>query len=178
MSPTTFGYINLAFLGVIFIVCIVLCLKNRRYILGREDNVQNEIRQPKLYVNIEILCMVGIYAIFCICLAFAAPYDWEEIIVFSVFADLAYLILVAYPLFLFLNWKIRLYEDHFAYTNFLGITRKYRYDEIVERRYARALRYYYKGRRVITISFLQWNCDALSVAIKKYKKERKHDKKD
>ena len=71
------------------------------------------------------------------------------------------------------NWKIEIRDDGFLFRNTFGIKRTYQFDEIEEVYMSSTIRYKHLGKTVVSISFLQPNYDALSIAFSNYRAQRK-----
>ena len=86
MNFKIIGYIDLAIVCCILIWCIVLCLKNRFFLLGREkEKNYKEIRQPRVYSYIGIIGLILFISFFVFCIWNIKDYEekkyLEEIIV-------------------------------------------------------------------------------------------------
>ena len=171
MNIKILGYVELAIVGCIFIWCVILCLKNLKYILGKnEDNKEKIIRQPKWYFYgaAFVICVISFG--FAYCIYDIRNYDVDKYFETIILAQTFFLPIGGgvYILLLYLNWEIRLYEDHFTHKNSLGVTRTYKYDEVRQKMFQSGCRYYKKGHYIFPISFLQPNSFALSEAIQEY----------
>lgn len=176
MNYKIIGYIDLAVLCCIFIWCIVLCLKNRSFLLGREkEKNYKEIRQPRVYSYIGLVSLILFLFFFAFSIWNIKDFEeeryFEEIIVLQFWFVLIFT--SVYLLCISLNWRIRLYEDYFTHTNFIGVTHAYKYEEIKEKDFRSVTRYYKKGHYAFSISYFQPNCNMLSIALKEYKKKCK-----
>lgn len=175
MNFKIIGYIDLVIICCIFLWCAVICLKNRRFLIGREkEKNDKEIRQPKAYSYIGIICSILFLVLFAFCIWNIKDFErekyLEEIVVLQFWFVL--ILIGVYILCISLNWRICLYKDYFTHTNFLGITHTYTYEEIKEKEFRSVSRYYKKGHYVFTVSYLQPNCNILSVALRDFKKNK------
>lgn len=71
------------------------------------------------------------------------------------------------------NWKIEIHDDDFIFRNTFRIKHIYKFDEIEEVFMSSTIRYKHLGKTVVSISFLQPNYDALSIALSNYRAPRK-----
>ena len=164
-------YIELLIISCLLTACIITIIKNIRYILGKEKlKKYKEIRQPKGYLYGGLFAIIILFILNVLCVLSILSYDLErakETVYASLFIFVCFLGAV-YILLLSLNWEIRLYENYFTHTSFLGITRTYRYDAISENKSRAAYRYYWKGHPVFSIGFLQPNYESLSAEIRRF----------
>lgn len=61
------------------------------------------------------------------------------------------------------NWKVEIFDDYFAHTNFLGIKKQYGYDKIEIRKNSSCDRIFVDGKYKLTISPLLENRKAIEV---------------
>lgn len=72
-----------------------------------------------------------------------------------------------------INWKITLGEDSFEYRNMFRKTRKYHYADINIKQMKASTRFYKGNKRIVTVSYLIDNYDALQIAVRKYQSTHK-----
>ena len=126
--------------------------------------LSNFIRQPKYYLYVGICGLIiftfgGIYAYI--------DNAWP----FSIICGLIDLFYV-WIILLQKNWKIEVGKIEFIYRNIFGIRKIYKYNEVVVKKLSRSTRFYINDRRIVSISYLQDNWDALEKNIQDFKKEQ------
>lgn len=131
-----------------------------------QSNISSDfIRQPKYYLYVGIGGLIiftfgGIYAY----IDNAWPYS-----IICGLIDLFYVWIIL----LQNNWKIEIGETEFMYRNVFGIRKIYEYNEVAVKKLSRSTRFYINDKRIVTISYLQDNWDALERNIQNFKKEHK-----
>ena len=160
-------------------ISVALCLFRvmaRRKSYVASDSNPKVIKQP-------ILCFyVGLFStLFCFGFALFALLAPDGIFtedcielrwaVFSIFLLFAFG--CSWLAILQVNWKIEIHDDDFIFRNTVRIKHTYKFDEIEEVWMSSTIRYKHLGKTVVSISFLQPNYDALSIALSNYHAQRK-----
>lgn len=171
MNIKIIGYIELGILSCIFIGWIIFCVRKKEVIFGKEKS-DGKITIGKTWAKVAIFTTVATFIFVIWCLLDISGYNeldrYKENLVYAQFILLFFL----GSLFLFfalINWKILLYEDHFAFTNSFGVKHSYYYDEFIVKRLRAGYAYYRKGRRLFNVAFIQPNHEALTIAINAFK---------
>lgn len=142
--------------------------------IGEDKIRENIIRQPKIYFFISLagilFCTVGIgFAIFSPPDSTFFEQSYEERIAYSILISIAFLLPCVLMMIYSLVWKVEIYEDSFMYRNMFGKERTYKFKGIEIKEMSASVRFYLNGKRILLISLLQPNCDALHLAIKDYR---------
>ncbi len=167
-------FIPLGVLAILF-ACVGII---RWFFLKKGNSVKIDdkvIKQPNEYLW---LCSIGLIFYVCIalmCVLFPSADDGGRlpgIIALVVLTAITGIPLMVLLIFSF-NWKITLGEDSFEYRNMFRKTRKYHYADINIKQMKASTRFYKGNKRIVTVSYLIDNYDALQIAVRKYQSTHK-----
>lgn len=122
------------------------------------------IRQPKYFRFASPSVIIFAYA--CMTAAIFWPEKFAGTVQETVSGGMMFILFVTLGWWLCLysfNWKVKIFDDYFIHTNFLGIKKKYGYDKIEIRKSSSCDRIFVDGKYKLTISHLLENRKAIEV---------------
>lgn len=136
------------------------------------------IKQPKsyLYIGIALICAGIAMGVFALTISAEILTDSSlegRLIISSLCFGVVLLAIwiVVYQI----NWKVEIYDSYFIYQNVFRRRKTYQYDEVREMHTRASIIYYsLNGKRILLVSYLQPDCEALSTAIWLYRSQKKH----
>ena len=146
---------------------------------GKKKTEDHLIFQPKLYFWVGLLFAVITFAVTVfITLAVIFPVEFHlrdpENFTWLIYPAFGFLIVFGILMAMYgANWKVTICDDCFIYRNIFRIRRKYYFEDVTVKMKSARWDFFQGERKVLSISYLQDNCDALSDAIKTYKKSQK-----
>ena len=148
-----------------FLILFPKCLIDSKDIID-----ENVIKQPILYLVIGIggICCFFIIGLYFIIVQF-------DLIAIAFLWGFALLYIPILPFAI--NWKIELYDDGFIYTNMFAKKRKVFFDDVTLKDTGKGCFVYDKnGKRIVGVSYLQPNSDALEKVYNDYMKTKRKNK--
>ena len=155
--------------GIMGLIAIYLSIKllNRYRLEKNADNAywKKVIQWDLLYGKLFTGCALGFFLLMFFMTFFSAHTIEQGIYCVLFLVIVATLCVVGGCMSL--NWKIEIEKDGFIYTNSIGVSKKISYAGIYSKCLRACYRYYKNGRKfpLLSISFMQLNCDALEDAL-------------
>ncbi len=143
-------------LGVILAIVFITLSS----ILGKKFNYQNQkiengvIKQPPFYLYVGILGVVS-FTIIAMIFLFAQSDIIAGIVMLMI--TLPYIVLIVWSK----NWKITFDDKGFCFTNIIKKQRTFLYKDVRMENTTRGLRIYVGKKKILAVSFLVANVDAL-----------------